>query len=133
MKIKSALVRSIGAVLALLVFASLPTSLLAICGYPDDVSCELYYGIGHNLSLELVAENPSGLTIYYTYGINTPPTNDPTYDHQTGAPGPGTYTCASGTKIGIPYGSTLFIRALAQKSCWPPVNITSCEQHNPNI
>jgi hypothetical protein len=133
MNTKSPLVRSIGVLLALLVFVSLPTTLLAICGYADEVYCELYYGTGTNLSLELGADNPSGLTIYYTSGIDHPPTVDPTYNGITGAPGPGTSTCAPGTKIPIPYGHTLYIRALAWKYCWPPASITSCDQHNPNL
>jgi hypothetical protein len=132
MKTKSILVRSIGALLALIVFVSLPTTLLAIvCTPAYDPYCELYYGTGTNLFLELGTDCPTGATIFYTKTINQYNSTDPTHTGTT--PGPSTYSCAIGTKIGIPYGSTIYIRSLAWRSDTIDSGVTACEQHNPNL
>ena len=131
MKIKSALLRSIGALVALLVFVALPNSVLADNGPCDDVYFELYYGTGTDLALEVVVDNPTGATIFYTVTFNHLNTTDPT--HSGATPGTGTSYFASGSKIHIPYGQTLYIRAIAWKSGWQDsVDVTSAEQPNPN-
>lgn len=131
MKTKSVLVRSIGALLALLVFVSLPSSVLAI-PFCDDVTIELYYGTGNDLALELECANPTGATIFYTVTFNTPNNYIPTHTGTTC--GPHTSKFASGSKIHIPYGSTIYINAIAWKAgSWADSeNVSSAEQHNPN-
>jgi|GEM_PF-6158929 len=132
MKTKSALVRSIGVLLALLVFVSLPSSVLADNGPCDDVYFELYYGIGHDLALEVSVDNPTGATIFYTVTFNTYNNYTPTHSGTT--PGPHTSYFASGSKIHIPYGSTMYINAIAWKSTWSDsVDVSSAEQPNPNL
>lgn len=130
MKTKSPFTRSIGVLLALLVFAALPATLLANCGTADDPYCELVYGPGNSLYLKLVCPNPTGATIFFTYTLDTPNTTDPTHSGST--PGSGTSACASGTLIPIPYGHTIYIRAICWKSCWSDSGVVACEQHNPN-
>jgi hypothetical protein len=130
MKTRSAVVRSIGVLLALLVFVSLPSSVLAdiTC---SDVTIELYYGTGTDLALELECDNPTGALIFYTVTFNTPNNYTPTHSGTT--TGPHTSYFASGSKIHIPYGQTIFINAIAWKSGWADSeNVSSAEQHNPN-
>lgn len=129
MKTKSALLRSIGVLLALLVFVSLPTYVLAICGICDDVSLELYYGTGRNLYIEVECPNPTGADIYFTTNGVTP-----THDGD-GNPGPSTLKVASGTLVPIAYGTTIHILAIADKGyCWlDSENVSEIYQHNPNL
>jgi hypothetical protein len=133
MKTKSALLRSIGVLMALLVFVALPNSVLAnpCGGPPHDPYCELYYGTGTNLFLELGTDCPTGATIFYTRTTNQPNYVDPTHSGTT--PGYLTYSCPIGTKIPIPYGSTIYIRALAWRVEFGDSGVTACDQHNPNL
>jgi hypothetical protein len=131
MKTKSMLVRSIGALLALLVFVSLPSSLLAV-PFSDDVIYELYYGIDTDLALELVCPNPTGATIFYTVTFNQENNYTPTHTGTTC--GPHTSKFASGSKLHIPFGSTMYVNAIAWKAVGygDSEHVTSAEQHNPN-
>jgi hypothetical protein len=131
MKTKSVLVRSIGALLALLVFISLPSSALAdnTC---SDVGFELYYGTGTDLALELECDNPTDATIFYTVTFNQENNYPPLHTDTTC--GAHTSKFANGSKIHIPYGSTIYINAIAWKSGWrDSANVSSAEQHNPNL
>jgi hypothetical protein len=130
MKTKSAVVRSIGVLVALLVFVSLPTSLLAVCYPAHDPQCGLYYGPPKVLYLELETDCPANATIFYTMTINQPNNTDPCHNGAT--PCSGTYSCPNGTLISIPYGSTIYIRALAWRSDTVDSGVTACDQHNPN-
>jgi hypothetical protein len=133
MKTKSALVRSIGVLLALLVFVSLPTSLLALCSTHDPV-CKLYYGIGHNLFLELETDcPPSDVTIFYISSEDQPIPDNSNPCHSGATPCTGTSWVANGTKVSIPYGHTLYIRMLAWRSDTGDSGIVDCDQHNPNL
>lgn len=85
MKAKSPLFRSIGVLLALLVFTALPSSTLA-AGYCANVNIYYNYHSSGNLQVVMYSAPPSNPTIFYTKdGTN------PTHDHATGAPDPGTY------------------------------------------
>lgn len=118
--------------MALLVFVALPSSVLANpCGTPCDPYCELYYGTGTNLFLELETESPANAIIFYTKTFNQPNTVDPTHTGST--PNSGTFSCANGTLIPIPYGSTMYIRAIAWRSDLGDSGVTACDQHNPNL
>jgi hypothetical protein len=76
-------------------------------------------------------DNPTGATVFYTVSFNTYDNYTPTHSGTTC--GAHTSKFASGSKIHIPYGSTIYITALAWKSGWSDsVDITSAEQHNPN-
>jgi|ERR1043166_1858311 hypothetical protein len=131
MNTKSIVVRSIGVLLALLVFTALPAPLLAeVCGTCHEPQCGLYYGSGTNLYLELETDCPTAATIFYTKTINTPNNTDPC--HVGANPCVGTYSCPNGTLLSIPYGSTMYIRALAYKSGLVDSGVTACDQHNPN-
>ena len=131
MNTKSVLLRSLGVLLALLVYVALPSSVLADHGPCDDVYIELYYGTGTDLALELSVDNPTGATIFYTMTLNQPDNTDPTHNGAT--PGTGTSYFASGSKLHIPYGQTLYVRAIAWKSGWEDsVNVSAEDQHNPN-
>jgi len=133
MKTKSAVVRSIGVLLALLVFIALPSPLLAeVCGTCYEPQCGLYYGPPKVLYLELETECPSAATIFYTKTINTPNNTAPCHNGPDACPGSGTYSCPNGTLISIPYGSTIYIQALAYKSGLNDSGVTACDQHNPN-
>ena len=130
MKTRPALLRSIGVLMALLLVA-LPNSILATpCPGCCEPYCELYYGTGNNLYLELETEYPSDATIFYTKTINQYNYDDPCHNGST--PCSGTYSCPNGTLIPVPYGSTIYIRALAYKSGLDDSPVTACEQHNPN-
>ncbi len=131
MNTKSVVVRSVGVLLALLVFVALPAPLLAeVCGTCHDPQCELYYGSGTSLYLELETDCPSAATIFYTKTVNQPNNVDPT--HSGATPGYLTYSCPNGTMIPIPYGSTIYIRMLAYKNGLVDSGVTACDQHNPN-
>jgi hypothetical protein len=135
MNTKSVLVRSIGVLLALLVFVSLPTSILASpCPGTCDPACELYYGTGHNLSLELETIYPSNATIFFISSVDQPipATSNPCHD-ANGVPCQGTSAVANGTQVPIPYGHTLYIKMLAWRIDKGDSGIVECEQHNPNL
>jgi hypothetical protein len=122
---------AIGVLMALFAFVVFPTSARADNGPCDDVYFELYYGTGNDISLEVAVDNPTGATIFYTCTFNTPNNYIPTHTGTT--PGAHTNYFASGSKIHIPYGSTIYINAIAWKSGWSDSeNVSSGEQHNPN-
>ena len=131
MKTKSALLPSIGALLALLVFVALPSSTArAAQGQCPDVDIYWVYAGGNQIYFEV--EVGSGCDIYVTNSINNP---NFAYPSRSGAtPIYPTIKVASGSTFYIPYGSTMYIRAFAFKPLWAQsVNLSSDEQHNPNL
>lgn len=139
MKTQSALLRPLGVLLALLVFTALPNSVLGeLCDPAHTPYCQLYYGQGTLLYLELETDCPTAATIFYTITYNTPNSNDPChYDNSPTVCPPSetgytTYSVPNGTYIGVPYGQTVYIRMLAWKLNMKDSEIESCEQHNPN-
>jgi len=133
MKIQSPLLRSIGALLALLVLVAFPPSAWADHGPCDDPYCELYYGTGHDLSLELGTDNPTGATIFYITSIDQPIPSNVNPCHNGVTPCQGTGAVISGSKISIPYGHTLWVKMIAWKATWQDSGVVECEQHNPNV
>lgn len=140
MKTKSSLLPSIGVILALLVFAALPNSVLAErCNPAYEPQCSLEYGQGTLLYLELETECPTAATIFYTITYNTPNYDDPCHyaNSATVCPpsvtGYTTYSAPNGSYVGVPYGQTVFINMLAWKLNMDDSGITKCEQHNPNL
>jgi hypothetical protein len=129
MKTKS-VVRSIGVLLTLLVFVSLSTSLLAVC-FTHDPICELYYGTGHNLSLEVSTSCPANATIFFISSLDQPIPGTTMPCHVGATPCQGTSAVPSETKIPIQYGHTLYIRMLAWRSDSGDSGIVDCDQHNP--
>jgi hypothetical protein len=130
MKTKSALLRSIGVLLALLVFVAFPSSpARANCGQCDDVEFGLSYGSGTQLFIELICEYPTGADIYLTTNGNDPIINP------DGTPGASTLKVPSGTKLPVPYNTTVHVKAIADKGyCWyQSINITEIYQHNPDL
>ena len=137
MKTESALFRSFGVLLALLVFLALPSSTaLANCGQCADVAIEWYYDPGTAMHFELEVANPAGANIYFTTSLDNNACPDPTWNFTTGAPTGTTlvcYNCTDGQDVPIPYTHTLNIKARAWKTCYSQsVNITEDSQHNPN-
>lgn len=132
MKTKSALLPSIGALLALLLFVALPCSTArASDGQCGDVDIYWEYGPGTQIFFELEVE-PSDCVLYVTTSINNPSFADPSRSGAT--PISPTFTCASGSHIQIPYGYTLYVKAFAWKDRWTQsVNLSSDGQHNPNL
>lgn len=132
MKTKSALLPSIGALLALLVFIALPhPTARASDGQCGDVEIYWEYGPGTQIYYELTVL-PSDCLIYVTTTIDNASIPDPSRSGPT--PISPTTTCASGSHIQIPYGHTMYIKAFAWKNRWTQsVNISSDEQHNPNL
>lgn len=133
MNTESVLLRSIGVVLALLMFVALPTSVLAApCNHCCDPTCELYYGTGTQLFLELETSYPTNATIFFISSYSPiPPGVVPCHD-PFGNPCPGTGAVANGTKLPIPYGYTLYVRMLAWRIDKGDSGIVDCDQHNPN-
>ncbi len=132
MNTKSALVRSIGALLALFVFVSLPTTLLAVCYPTHDPLCELYYGSGTQLFLELETDCPINATLFVITSIDQPIPANVNPCHTGSTPCSGTSALANGTKLSIPYGHTLWVKMVAWRSDSGDSSIVSCDQHNPN-
>jgi len=133
MKTKSPLVRSIGALLALLVLVALPSSVLASpCENICDPICELYYGTGHNLSLEVESIYPANTTIFFISSLDQPLPANSLPCHVGTNPCPGTVAVPSGTKVPIQYGHTLYIRSIAWRSDKGDSGVSDCDQHNPN-
>jgi len=133
MKTRFSLLRSIGALLlALLVFVALPSSTArASLGQCGDVEIYWVYAGSNQIYFDLDVE-PSDCVIYLTTTINNPTIVDPSRSGAT--PISPTSTCASGSHIYIPYGTTMRIKAFAWKSGWTQsANITFAEQHNPNL
>jgi hypothetical protein len=132
MKTKSALLRSTVALLALLVFIALPiSSARASDGQCGDVDISWEYAGMNQIYFELTVE-PSDCVLYVTTTIDDPTFDDPSRSGAT--PNYPTFTCASGSTFYIPYGHTRYIKAFAWKSRWTQsVNLSSDEQHNPNL
>jgi hypothetical protein len=136
MKTESALFRSFGVLVALLVFLALPSSTaLANCGQCADVEIEWYYDPGTAMHFELSVANPSGANIYFTTSLDNTEPDNPSWD-SSGNPTGTTlvcYNCTGGQDVPIPYMHTLNIKARAWKYCYyQSVNISSDSQHNPN-
>jgi hypothetical protein len=132
MKTKSSLVPSISVLLALLVFIALPLSnARAAVGQCGDVDISWEYGPYPQIYFELTV-SPSDCVIYVTTSIDNPSFPNPS---RTGAaPNSPTFTCASGSEFQIPYGHTMYIKAFAWKPTFAQsVNLSSDEQHNPNL
>jgi hypothetical protein len=131
MKTRSALLPSIGALLALLLFVALPTpSAHASQGQCPDVDISWYYAGGNQIYFEV--EVGSGCDIYVTNSVDNPNFAWPSRSGAT--PIYPTIKVASGSTFYIPYGHTMYIRAFAWKPAWTQsVNITTDEQHNPNL
>src|ERR1700694_5987833 len=98
----------IWALLALLVFVAFPSS--ARADQCDDVTFDLYYGIGNNLYEELDTAT-AGATIFFTVSSSGYPA-DPT--HNGGTPGSGTIHYYG--RVPIPYGQTYYFAAVAYKA-----------------
>jgi hypothetical protein len=132
MKTKSALIHSAGALLVLLVFIALPSSpARASQGQCGDVDIYWEYGGMNQIFFELEVE-PSDCVLYVTTTIDNPNIVDPSRSGAT--PISPTFTCSSGSTFYIPYGHTMRIKAFAWKANWTQsVNISSDEQHNPNL
>jgi hypothetical protein len=137
MKTESPLFRSIGVLLALLMFVALPSSVLATpcepcC--PCTPYCEFYYGTGgwQTNTLELETEYPTDAWIFYTKTLNAANNNNPC--HVNGTPctnvGYTTYKVPNGAHIGLPQGIT-YIRMMAWTSGWGNSEIAECDQQNP--
>jgi len=130
MKTKSALLRSTGVLLALLVYIALASlSARASQGQCGAVDIQPHYGGGGLLYLELTA-SPSSCDIYATTSIDNPSFPDPS---RSGAsPIPPTIKVASGSRFYVPFGHTMCIKAFAYKPLWTQsVNLSSACQHNP--
>ncbi len=137
MKTRPALIRSLGVLLALLVFAALPNSVLGeLCDPAFTPYCELEYGHGTLLYLEIGTDCPTAATIFYTITYNQPNTNDPC--HLSNSPtvctntGYTTFSASNHSYIGVPYGQTVYIRMIAWKLNMGDSDLETCEQHNPN-
>jgi hypothetical protein len=129
MKTQSLPFRSFGVLVALLMFVS---TAFAVPCYPSyDPYCELYYGTGNQLFLELETECPTWATLFVKTAIDSGyPAGDPC--HVGATPCAGTSALANGTKLSIPYGHTLYVKVLAWSSSTGDSGITTCDQHNPN-
>lgn len=137
MKRNSPLLRSIGAVLALLMFAALPSSLAGLCAHPCDPTCDFYYGIGDwtTNTEELETTYPSNAWIFYTKTVGTANNNDPCHD-ASGTPCPYsqtgyyTYKVINGARVGLAYGIT-YLRMVAWRSDLGDSSVVACDQQNP--
>lgn len=128
MKTRPALRRSLGVLLALLVFTALPNAVLGeLCDPAYNPYCELVYGSGTNLYLKLITDCPTAATIFYTITYNQPNSNDPCHYPNNPTPCPGTYSVPNGTQIAIPYGYCVHIRMLAWKLNMGDSKIVDCE------
>jgi hypothetical protein len=118
MKTKTALLRSIGVLMALLVFMALANSLLATpCDPCFDPTFDIIPGAGNQLKVKITSGCPSGATIYYTINGGTPTHSSP--------------SAANGVEISVPYGYTYCIRALAAFSGKTDSGVSVICQHNP--
>jgi len=130
MKTRIALLPSIGALLALLLFVALPSpTARATLGQCPDVDIYWEYGPGTQIFFEV--EVGSGCDIYVTTSINNPSFPDPSRSGAT--PISPTIKVASGSTFQIPYGSTMYIKAFAFKPLWSQsLNLSYDSQSNPN-
>ncbi len=124
MKTKSPLFRSIGALLALLVFVTLPSSTaLANCGQCADVEVYYEYAGPTGIQVEMVCKYPAGAIIFYTTDGSTP-------THSGSTPGANTFIYSG--PIPVPYWHCIHIKARAWKYCYyDSVNITDSTICNP--
>lgn len=126
MKTKSPLFRSIGALLALLVFVTLPSSTaLANCGQCADVDVYYEYAGPTGIQVEMECEYPAGAIIFYTTNGS-----NPTHTGST----PGANTMIYYGPIYVPYGHCIRFKARAWKYCYyDSVNITDTTICNPPL
>jgi hypothetical protein len=137
MKTKSPVFRSIGALLALVAFIALPSSLAAPCQTCCTPTCSFYYGEnGGPNNTELETTYPSDAWIFYTKTLNQANNNDPCHD-ASGTPCPPfapnyyvTYKVPNGTHVPLATGITHF-RVLAWRSDRGDSTIQACEEQNP--
>lgn len=131
MKTQSALLRSTGALLALLAFVALPCATArASQGQCGDVEFYPEYGPGIQIRVKLEV-SPSSCVIYVTYSLDNPTFPDPSRSGTT--PIPPTITVSSGASFNVPYGHTMYFKAFAYKSLWTQsVNLSYWEQHSPD-
>jgi Chitobiase/beta-hexosaminidase C-terminal domain len=124
MKTKSSLIRSIGVLLALLVFVALPGSTaLANCGQCADVDIYFEYAGPTGIVAEMECEFPAGAIIFYTVNGTNP-------THTGATPGSGTYIYSG--PIPVPYLHCIHIKARAWKDCYTEsANITAADICNP--
>ena len=125
MKTKTALLRSLGVLLALLVFTALPNSVLATCSPCHDPTFTVIPGSGNQLFVQIDCDCPPGATIFYRLNSGSNPT------HTGATPTGGTFSGTSGMQVWIPYGYTVCIRALAWKEGSADSNVVVTCQHNP--
>jgi hypothetical protein len=110
MKTKSHLIRSIGVLLALLVYIALPSSTaLANCGQCDDVIVYYEYAGLNGIQVEMECEYPAGAIIFFTTNGS-----DPTHTGST--PGPNTSIYYG--PIFVPYLHCIHFKARAWKYCY---------------
>lgn len=94
MKTKTALLRSFSVLLALLVFAALPNSVLATCSPCHDPTFTLVPGAGNQLSVQIDCDCPPGATIFYRLNSASNPTHSDATP--TGVLSPGRAACKFG-------------------------------------
>jgi hypothetical protein len=130
MKTRSALLPSIGALLALLLFVALPSpTVRAAQGQCGDVDISWYYAGGNLIYFEV--EVGDGCDIYVTTSIDSAA---PTPSRSGATPISPTLKVPTETTFYIPYGHTMYIKAFAWKPLWgQSVNISEADQHNPNL
>jgi hypothetical protein len=129
MKTKSSLFRSIGVLLALLVFVALPNSLAAPCETCCEPGWEFYYGSPNYVELETTY--PSNASIFYTLTFNG--TNTDPCHNAAGDPCAGTYKVANGTHVGLTWGRESFFRMLAWRIDKGDSDIVAFSQQNPPL
>ena len=125
---KTALLRSIGVPLALLVCVALAGSVLAaLCPTCCAPACSFYFGTPNYLVLETTY--PSNASIFYTITVSQPNYNDPCHD-AAGNPCFGTYKVPNGTHIQLAQGES-HLRMVAWRSDRGDSPIATCSQQNP--
>ncbi|MFZ1219287.1 MAG: hypothetical protein WAO00_08335 [Chthoniobacterales bacterium] len=125
MKMTPVILRSIGALLALLAFTLVPTPVQGdLCNPAHDPWCELYYG--NPMTVELETDCPVAATIFYTITFNVANNTAPTHD-SNGNPGTNTHAVPNGTHVPIGTGST-HIRMIAWKPGMSDSNEVLCDQ-----
>jgi hypothetical protein len=139
MKTRPALLRSIGVLLALLMFTALPNSVLGeLCDPAYTPYCQLYYGHGTLLYLKVATDCPTAATIFYTITYNTPNSNVPCHEENSptvcppSQTGYTTFSGPNGVYISVPYMQTVYVNAIAWKLNMKDSEMASCEQPNPN-
>ncbi|HKP03295.1 MAG TPA: hypothetical protein VJU77_07990 [Chthoniobacterales bacterium] len=126
MKTKPSLVRSIGALLGLLVLAALPTALGDLCNPAHDPTCELYYG--NPVTVELETDCPVAATIFYTITFNVANNTDPCHFGSTPCSDGVTHAVPNGTHVPIGSSGSTHIRMVAWKLGMYDSNVVVCDQ-----